>query len=91
MVGEFGSVEQGGAKANWITDALKTQLPSRYSKMRAVVYFNWQMSGVDWRVESSSTASSAWKSGISGSYYGATASGRSQARLRSPKGQPSTP
>ena len=32
MVGEFGSVEQGGSKANWFTDTLKTQLPSRYPR-----------------------------------------------------------
>ena len=75
MVGEFGSVEQGGSKANWFTDTLKTQLPSRYPKMRAVVYFNWAMSGVDWRIETSSSASSAWKAGIAGSYYKANTLG----------------
>jgi mannan endo-1,4-beta-mannosidase len=69
MIGEWGSVEQGGSKADWFTDALKTQLPSRYPKIRAAVYFNWPFDGVDWRIESSSAAQSAWRAGIASSYY----------------------
>jgi hypothetical protein len=69
MLGEFGSVEQGGSKAAWITDALKTQLPQRYPRIRAALYFNWQMSGVDWRVETSQSSIGAWKAGIASSYY----------------------
>jgi beta-mannanase len=37
MLGEFGSVEQGGSKANWFTDTLKTQLPGKYNRIRAAV------------------------------------------------------
>ena len=35
MLGEFGSVEQGGSKAAWLTDALTVQIPSKYTKVRA--------------------------------------------------------
>ncbi len=69
MIGEFGSVEQGGSKANWLTDALGTQIPSRYTRMRAAVYFNWQFDGVDWRIETSQAAKDAWRKGIGSSYY----------------------
>jgi hypothetical protein len=69
MIGEFGSVEQGGSKANWFTDALATQIPTRYPKIRAALYFNWQFDGVDWRIETSTSAQDAWKKGIASSYY----------------------
>ncbi len=69
MIGEFGSVEQGGSKANWFTDALATQIPSRYPRIRAALYFNWQFDGVDWRIETSQAATDAWRKGIGSSYY----------------------
>lgn len=69
MIGEFGSVEDGGSKANWLTDALKVQLPTRYPRMRAAVYFNWHMDGDDWRIETSQSSINAFKSGIGSSYY----------------------
>jgi beta-mannanase len=69
MIGEFGSVEQGGSKAAWFTDVLGTQLPSRYPRMRAVVYFNWAAGTQDWRIETTTAAADAWRKGISSSYY----------------------
>ena len=70
MIGEFGSVEQGGSKASWLTDALKTQIPGKYT----------QRSGPRSTSTGSSTASTgesrrltsaqdAWKKGIASSYY----------------------
>lgn len=69
VIGEFGSVEQGGSKANWFTDALKTQIPGRYPRIRAAVYFNWNMDGDDWRIETSSASKAAWRAGIASAYY----------------------
>ena len=69
IVGEFGSVEQGGSKANWFTDTLGTQLPNRYPSIRGVAYFNWVDQGADWRVETTTSASTAWKTSIGRSYY----------------------
>ncbi len=71
MIGEFGSVEQGGSKASWFTDALSTQIPGKYKSIKAAVYFNWQFDGVDWRVETSTAARDAWRKGIASSYYAA--------------------
>ena len=69
MIGEFGSVEQGGSKAEWFTDALTTQLPNRYRQIRAAVYFNWQFDGVDWRIETTAEAQDAWRAAIAAPYY----------------------
>jgi beta-mannanase len=69
MIGEFGAVEQGGSKANWFTDALTTQIPGKYGRIRAVVYFNFQFDGVDWRIETSQGARDAWRAGIAAPYF----------------------
>jgi hypothetical protein len=73
MISEFGSTEYGGSKANWTSDALTTQIPSRFPRIKAVVWFNWNAyegSGrMDWVIESSSSAQNAFKTGIGSSYY----------------------
>jgi mannan endo-1,4-beta-mannosidase len=69
MIGEFGSVEQGGSKANWFTDALSTQIPGKYKQVRAAVYFDWAFDGVDWRITTSNSARDAFRQGIGSSYY----------------------
>jgi len=74
-IGETSSHEYGGQKAGWITDALTTQLPKNFPKIKMVLWFNWRNSDDggatwnDWPIESSSTAQAAFKSGISSSYY----------------------
>ncbi len=73
MIGETASTEYGGSKASWITDALSTQLPNNFPKIKALVWFNWNFvegSGrMDWPIESSGTAQSAFATGISSSYF----------------------
>ena len=69
MIGEFGSVEQGGSKASWFTDALSTQIPTRYKQIRAALYFDWAFDGVDWRITTSESAKDAWRKGIASPYY----------------------
>jgi len=68
LIGETASSEYGGSKAAWITDMLKTQLPLNFPKIRALAWFNWNIyqSGVthDWQIESSTSAQSAFASGI---------------------------
>jgi beta-mannanase len=72
MVGETSSAENGGSKATWITDAINS-LPSRFPQIRAFVWFNWKITenGTTWAwpIESSSSAQSAFASGISSSYF----------------------
>jgi len=75
MIGEVASTEAGGSKGAWITDALKTQLPFSFPKVKAMVWFNWnteeEESGAkwDWPIESSSAATSSFAEGISWPYY----------------------
>lgn len=73
MIGEFGSEARGApsgqSKAAWFTNALKTEIPGQYNRIRAIVYFNWQMDGANWLIEENAETQAAWRSGISSSYY----------------------
>lgn len=68
LIGEFGSAEQGGSKADWITDAVTTEIPHDYPGLKAVVWYNFADSQ-DWRVETSPAAIDAFKAAIGSSYY----------------------
>ena len=52
MIGETASTEIGGSKADWITDALGTQVLDRFPRIRAIVWFNkyWRQYGLADRV-----------------------------------------
>jgi beta-mannanase len=52
MVGEMASAESGGDKAAWIRRTFLTNLPSRYPRVRAVIWFH-SAKETDWRVNSS--------------------------------------
>lgn len=78
MIGETASVEtgDGGAKkADWITDALLTQLPSTFPQVKAVMWFNQYAApsgsfpGRNYPIESSMAAQNAFANGIASSYY----------------------
>lgn len=74
MLGEFASQEagDGGAKkAAWLQDMLLTQLPAKFPKIKAVVYFNWNDGSTanSFPIESSPAATDAFKQGISASVY----------------------
>jgi beta-mannanase len=75
MLAEFASIEagDGGAKkAAWITDALTTQIPINLPKIKAVVWFNWDMNtGKTYPIESSKAATNAWALGIGAARYAA--------------------
>jgi hypothetical protein len=72
MLGEWGSSEVGGSKADWIRDTFSVQIPNNYPKIKAEVWYNWIMSGVDWRVESSTASSAAYRAAMAdGVYVGA--------------------
>jgi hypothetical protein len=70
MIAETSSTETGGSKADWITDALTKQLPARFPKVKALVWFNWNTDGMDWAIESSQSAQTAFTKGIASAYYG---------------------
>jgi hypothetical protein len=69
MIAEVASTEVGGSKAAWIREALTTDLPNRFPKVKAFVWFNWNNSGMDWVIESSPHSQAAFAEGIASSYY----------------------
>lgn len=75
LIGQIGSVERGGSKAGWITDALSTQLPHNFPRIKALVWFNWRSHHEGgWRayqIESSHQAEAAFARAIASPYYAA--------------------
>jgi hypothetical protein len=67
IIGEVGSSENGGSKAAWIADMLK-RLPTEFPKIHGLLWFDKYMEG-DWPIDTSSSATSAFASGISSSSY----------------------
>jgi beta-mannanase len=73
MIAETASSEAGGSKAAWITDALSTQLPQNFPRVKALVWFNWRIyEGSlwhDWPIESSVSAQAAFAAAIGAPYF----------------------
>ena len=68
VIGEMGSTEYGGSKADWIKEAL-SEVPANYPKIRGLLWFEKYDSGMDWPIESSSSATSAFAAGIQNPAY----------------------
>jgi hypothetical protein len=72
-IGEVSSYEYGGQKASWITSMLTTELPNNFPNIKMVQWFNWRnyQNGFwhDWPIESSASATAAFKSAIASPYY----------------------
>lgn len=60
MLAEVASTEIGGDKAAWITQGFQTDLPTRFPRVRAVVWFD-ENKETDWRIESSAAALAAYR------------------------------
>jgi hypothetical protein len=77
MIGEMATSDNGGPsgypydKANWIGDALTTQLPANFPQIKAIVWFNWNSgnSALSWPIQTSQQAIDAFAQGIGSSYY----------------------
>jgi hypothetical protein len=69
MIGETASTEYGGSKAAWIKDLFRRQLPRRFKRVRAVVWFDKAADGMDWPIASSRAARRAFRRGIAGPRY----------------------
>lgn len=80
MIGETASTEQGGSKPEWIAEALGTSLPGSFPKIKALVWFNWNITENgfehDWPIESPVTtpagpspSTAAFANAISSPYY----------------------
>jgi hypothetical protein len=72
LISEIASVERGGSKSRWITDAYK-RLRTRYPRVRAVIYYNSRDKShghvQDWRVTSSKSALKAFRRAVASKYY----------------------
>jgi hypothetical protein len=64
MVVETASTESGGSKAAWINNMLTSAMPHRFPKIRALMYYNYEINGMGWRIESSRAATAAFATGI---------------------------
>ncbi len=79
MLAEFGSVEEGGDKADWLIKALKYELKTNYPRIKAAVYFN-QNKVYNNLVDTSPTSLAAYKDGIGLSYYSSNNYGNTTAK-----------
>ena len=61
IIGEVGSVEQGGSKAQWITQGFLTSIPTSFPKIASVVWFDENQSPENWRIDSSSSSLAAYQ------------------------------
>jgi hypothetical protein len=72
MIGETASAEVGGSKAAWI-EAGFAELPSKFPKIEAVNWFNWNIveEGVErpWPIETSAASATAFSKAINAGYF----------------------
>jgi beta-mannanase len=69
MIAETGSVEQGGSKAAWITDAFSTELPKKFPDIKAFAWFNHMDTKQDWRIETSPGSQAAFAEAMRSPLY----------------------
>ena len=72
MIPEIGVVEQGGDKAAWITQTFLTDIPTRFPRIKAIIYFDEDASvdrEGDWRVETSPGALTAFQQVVRSPLY----------------------
>ncbi|MGE5141628.1 MAG: Ig-like domain-containing protein [Rudaea sp.] len=92
MLAEFASIEDKNGdtqrKADWITDALLTQIPGNFPAIRALVWFEWNdgNSANTYYIESSTYSQNAFAGAVSSSLYADNSFG---ALVSSPIGPPS--
>jgi hypothetical protein len=68
FVGETASDDRGGSKANWIHNLLRI-VPSRYRKVRGLIWYDEADQGMHWPIEDSPSATKAFAKGIAHSVY----------------------
>jgi beta-mannanase len=84
MLGEVGSSEHGGSKPQWIEDALEG-IPSEFPQMRAMLWFDKFDDNMDWPIETSAAATSAFAEAIQEpSYVGAGYAGLAGGDIQPP-------
>lgn len=74
LLGEFGSSEEGGSKAEWIAQTLTTDIPHGFPGLKAVVWYD-RSADQDWRIGTSESSLEAFKAAIRSPYYSANVYG----------------
>jgi hypothetical protein len=68
LIGEMGSTEDGGSKADWIEEAL-TAIPTDYAQIHGLLWFDTYDDGMDWPIETSASSASAFADAIQSPAY----------------------
>ena len=68
LVGETASTETGGSKAQWITDMFQS-LATRFPRIRGLLWFDKLDDGMDWPIETSASATAAFRAGVADPRY----------------------
>jgi hypothetical protein len=71
MIAETAANDEGGDKAAWITSALRREAP-RFSRIRALVWFNDVKPNGDFRIDSSPQSLQAFRAAVDSPAYAAT-------------------
>jgi hypothetical protein len=84
MIGEIAASESGGSKSAWTADMLNLQLPQRYPRIKGFLWMEQYADGMDWPIETSPAAQTAFATGVQSSYYAANTFGSVTASPISP-------
>jgi hypothetical protein len=68
ILGEFATSDYGGDKAAWIRDAL-VRIPTRYPRIRGLVWFNLEDRQTHWPIETSQTVIDAFRTALDSPVY----------------------
>jgi len=68
LIGEMGSTEDGGSKAQWIEEAL-TDIPADYTEIHGLLWFDTYDDGMDWPIETSASSANAFANAIQSPAY----------------------
>jgi hypothetical protein len=69
VIGEYGSHTGPGDKAQWITDTRNTVKSGAYPRLAVLNYFNQNVDGATWAVNSSQASLDAYKAFVADPYY----------------------
>lgn len=69
MIGETGTVEDGGSKAAWIHDALSVELPAKFPRIKALIWFDTNDGKYNLSFNTSPQALAAFRAAIASSVY----------------------
>jgi hypothetical protein len=73
LITEFSANTRGGDKAAWIRHAFSSGVIARYPRMKALIWFDRDQGGIDWRVDSSGATLDAFRNAIRSSRFGLSA------------------